>query len=506
MTVTKSKAHPNAPVAKKPPPPPLTDTPGTSGLSSKQWKSQLVELGHAGALPKSIATDERARLLANMSPADSANAMTAWKEQVQAGGPNVVPLSGEALTQKMAEIAARPPASNSSFMTRGIVDLANKLKLGAQPPPENFITSTFANVKKAIFQSVPPTTTSQLRGILNAVAQAAHPVVASPLPPPLKHVGHTSHHHRPHHAHGHKPAVAQPAVQTPAPGTPAAADSASQLVEQLKQLIADIRNGVTPKPVDLFTPQPFGPGHPLFDARPATTSSDVNAAVMQDGQISPAEKKALAVADAAAAAANAVLEQAMADGQITPGERRSINLTNAALEAANANVISVAGAAPTAAPTTGTATAPATAATPPAFPSLANLPAGVSQAIQQAMAAAAAAAANAANGTPAPTTTAPATTTTAPATSSTTSAATAAPGIPVPGQSYEDQLATAASNASDPANFHEATEAELNNMTEGQMIAYQAKMQKHARLMDMYSKLLQAQNDMKKGIIGNFRV
>jgi hypothetical protein len=74
------------------------------------------------------------------------------------------------------------------------------------------------------------------------------------------------------------------------------------------------------------------------------------------------------------------------------------------------------------------------------------------------------------------------------------------------GQSFEDKLGAAAAAASDPANFHEATEAELNNMTEGQMIAYQAKMQKHARLMDMYSKLLQAQNDMKKGIIGNFRV
>ena len=71
------------------------------------------------------------------------------------------------------------------------------------------------------------------------------------------------------------------------------------------------------------------------------------------------------------------------------------------------------------------------------------------------------------------------------------------------GNTYEDQLAAGAAGAKEPEH---KTAAQLDKMTEGEMIAYQEQMQKHARLMDMYSKLIQAQNDMKKGIIANFRV
>jgi hypothetical protein len=42
--------------------------------------------------------------------------------------------------------------------------------------------------------------------------------------------------------------------------------------------------------------------------------------------------------------------------------------------------------------------------------------------------------------------------------------------------------------------------------SEGDMLKYQAALQKYARLMDMYSKIIQAHHDMKKGIIANFRV
>lgn len=71
------------------------------------------------------------------------------------------------------------------------------------------------------------------------------------------------------------------------------------------------------------------------------------------------------------------------------------------------------------------------------------------------------------------------------------------------GNGYEDQLAAGAAGAKEPTQY---TAAQLDAMTEGEMIKYQEEMQKHARLMDMYSKLIQAQNDMKKGIIANFRV
>lgn len=42
--------------------------------------------------------------------------------------------------------------------------------------------------------------------------------------------------------------------------------------------------------------------------------------------------------------------------------------------------------------------------------------------------------------------------------------------------------------------------------SEGDLLKYQTELQRYARLMDMYSKIIQAHHDMKKGIIANFRV
>jgi hypothetical protein len=80
------------------------------------------------------------------------------------------------------------------------------------------------------------------------------------------------------------------------------------------------------------------------------------------------------------------------------------------------------------------------------------------------------------------------------------------------GANFEDALANGAAGAEAKAHNKSGTGSldktaeQLDNMSEGEMIKYQEQMQKHARLMDMYSKLIQAQNDMKKGIIANFRV
>jgi hypothetical protein len=67
------------------------------------------------------------------------------------------------------------------------------------------------------------------------------------------------------------------------------------------------------------------------------------------------------------------------------------------------------------------------------------------------------------------------------------------------GASAEDQLANAAGNLREPS-FPGA------NASEGELLKYQTELQKYARLMDMYSKIIQAHHDMKKGIIANFRV
>ncbi len=67
------------------------------------------------------------------------------------------------------------------------------------------------------------------------------------------------------------------------------------------------------------------------------------------------------------------------------------------------------------------------------------------------------------------------------------------------GQSVEDQMGARAAALKEPA-------APPEGATEGQMIEYQKNLQKYARMMDMLSKIIQAKNDMQKGIIGNFRV
>jgi hypothetical protein len=71
--------------------------------------------------------------------------------------------------------------------------------------------------------------------------------------------------------------------------------------------------------------------------------------------------------------------------------------------------------------------------------------------------------------------------------------------LPSFGRSTEDQLAGAAAGLKEPA-FPGA------NASEGELLQYQTALQKYARLMDMYSKIIQAHHDMKKGIIANFRV
>jgi hypothetical protein len=67
------------------------------------------------------------------------------------------------------------------------------------------------------------------------------------------------------------------------------------------------------------------------------------------------------------------------------------------------------------------------------------------------------------------------------------------------GGDVESQLANAAQGLREPS-FPGA------NASEGDLLKYQADLQKYARLMDMYSKIIQAHHDMKKGIIANFRV
>jgi hypothetical protein len=67
------------------------------------------------------------------------------------------------------------------------------------------------------------------------------------------------------------------------------------------------------------------------------------------------------------------------------------------------------------------------------------------------------------------------------------------------GGSSEDSIANRASMMREPATPPEGA-------SEGEMLKYQAALQKYARLMDMYSKIIQAHHDMKKGIIANFRV
>lgn len=67
------------------------------------------------------------------------------------------------------------------------------------------------------------------------------------------------------------------------------------------------------------------------------------------------------------------------------------------------------------------------------------------------------------------------------------------------GGSSEDAIANRAQGLREPATPPEGA-------SEGDMLKYQAALQKYARLMDMYSKIIQAHHDMKKGIIANFRV
>lgn len=71
--------------------------------------------------------------------------------------------------------------------------------------------------------------------------------------------------------------------------------------------------------------------------------------------------------------------------------------------------------------------------------------------------------------------------------------------FPGAGGDVESSLANAAAGLKEPA-------FPGNNASEGQMLQYQTALQKYARLMDMYSKIIQAHHDMKKGIIANFRV
>jgi hypothetical protein len=67
------------------------------------------------------------------------------------------------------------------------------------------------------------------------------------------------------------------------------------------------------------------------------------------------------------------------------------------------------------------------------------------------------------------------------------------------GGSSEADMANRASAMREPTQPPEGA-------SEGDMIKYQAALQKYARMMDMYSKIIQAHHDMKKGIIANFRV
>jgi hypothetical protein len=67
------------------------------------------------------------------------------------------------------------------------------------------------------------------------------------------------------------------------------------------------------------------------------------------------------------------------------------------------------------------------------------------------------------------------------------------------GGDTESQLANAAQGLREPP-FPGA------NASEGDLLKYQTELQRYARLMDMYSKIIQAHHDMKKGIIANFRV
>jgi hypothetical protein len=90
--------------------------------------------------------------------------------------------------------------------------------------------------------------------------------------------------------------------------------------------------------------------------------------------------------------------------------------------------------------------------------------------------------------------------------SAATSAATAAlqtvaPQSPVntSGLSSEDAAANQAAALKEPARPPDGA-------SEGEMIKYQEQLQKYARMMDMLSKIIQAKNDMQKGIISNFRV
>jgi hypothetical protein len=67
------------------------------------------------------------------------------------------------------------------------------------------------------------------------------------------------------------------------------------------------------------------------------------------------------------------------------------------------------------------------------------------------------------------------------------------------GGDTETQLSNAAQGLREPP-FPGA------NASEGDLLKYQTELQRYARLMDMYSKIIQAHHDMKKGIIANFRV
>jgi hypothetical protein len=67
------------------------------------------------------------------------------------------------------------------------------------------------------------------------------------------------------------------------------------------------------------------------------------------------------------------------------------------------------------------------------------------------------------------------------------------------GGDVESQLAGAAQGLREPT-------FPGSGASEGDLLKYQTELQKYARLMDMYSKIIQAHHDMKKGIIANFRV
>jgi hypothetical protein len=466
--------------------PALADKPTSNRLSAADWKKVLASFAGT-AMPKGIASDERATLLAGLSPEDASKAQNVWIRQFKQSGPDAVPMMGKALALEMAKAppswgtlsTPATPASNSSFSAGATP--AKKVALSPQAAPLSAGTLVAFSLGR-------DPSLAQTRQVVEDMTRTLSPADKDLV---LAKVGEL---------------IADGRSVEKTDGDRFAANLALELSEDY-----GMGRPFSPNLEQFF--QQMIQGNPVFDtnsaargvletncaARSHNLASDPVNATSATAPGAPAVPAPAAPAAPGASAPNeepdpdAALDAKPLDGKsalvgnAAQGAKAAVD-DNAALDdnADNAGADSkqALNADPALDSDDVSSTSSALTAAPGAAPSP-GAPVSPSSLVSPASANPSAPAAS-----PSP----------ALAPSSSPSGSAASPALR--NMSYEDSLVAGANALVSPEVGPEA----LNKMTEGQMIAYQAKMQAHARLVDMYSKLLQAQNDMKKGIIANFRV